>query len=288
MNFRNCCFTLNNYTASEVESIKNWEAKYIIFGYEKGESGTPHIQGYVEWKNARKLSTLKNLNDRIHWEARKGSAFQASEYCKKEGNIWEKGIMSNQGKRSDLDSVVESINDGNSLAIIASTNPQQFIKYHKGIEKLLSLTRFSDRTTKPYIEWRYGKSGTGKTRYCIEKHPNHYIKDGTMWWDGYTQNEAIIIDDFDGNWPYRDLLRLLDYYKYQGQFKGGYIPINSPFIYITCEFPPEYFWSDNKLTQILRRCDVISEVMASEVVGNTNATTYDIKKSEERAEKYRR
>ena len=116
------------------------------------------------------------------------------------------------------------------------------------------------RESPPEVIWRWGLAGTGKTRYCIEKHPSHYIKDGTSWWDNYTQQEAIIIDDFDNNIPYRTLLRIIDRYSCQGQVKGSYVQINSPFIYITCEHPPEKYWSDNELKQILRRITSVQEI----------------------------
>lgn len=57
---RNWCFTLNNYTESEVDSIpdsigrpfgKGSEPNAIVFvgvAEEVGESGTPHLQGYLQ------------------------------------------------------------------------------------------------------------------------------------------------------------------------------------------------------------------------------------------------
>ena len=47
------CFTLNNYTADEVEAIERKSSDrelctYIVYGKEVGESNTPHLQGYLE------------------------------------------------------------------------------------------------------------------------------------------------------------------------------------------------------------------------------------------------
>lgn len=47
--YRNWCFTLNNYTAEEVEVLKGDlpQVKYIVFQRERGhEDGTAHLQGY--------------------------------------------------------------------------------------------------------------------------------------------------------------------------------------------------------------------------------------------------
>lgn len=262
---RNFCFTLNNYTEDEYNNILEWECDYLVIGREKGQEGTEHLQGYVEFSGGKRITTLKKLNPRIHWETRRGTAKEAADYCKKDGDFFEIGELSQQGKRTDLEAIGTMLVEGATLRDVAVAHPSQFIRYHKGFQALREIL-MTDRTEKPYVEWRWGKAGVGKTRYCIDKHTSRYIKDGTMWWNGYTQQEAIIIDDFDGKWPYRDFLRIIDRYEYQGQTKGGYVKINSPFIYITCEYPPHQIWRGNELDQILRRIDLVVEV-ATEVCG---------------------
>lgn len=90
------CFTLNNYTDEEVEQLMDGNFGNIVFGYEKGENGTPHLQGYIEFeKKTRPSETIKNK--RIHWEKRKGSREEAFNYCikdcnKDEDNFYQKGF----------------------------------------------------------------------------------------------------------------------------------------------------------------------------------------------------
>lgn len=69
---RNYCFTLNNYEAKDIENLtKNFaDAKYI-FQEETGESGTRHLQGYVEFKNDRSFDAIKKLIPRAHIEPAK-------------------------------------------------------------------------------------------------------------------------------------------------------------------------------------------------------------------------
>lgn len=260
---RNHCFTLNNYVDGDMDKLLAWECDYIIVGIEEGEEKkTPHLQGYVEWPFAKALTTLKKLDGRIHWEARRGTASQAAEYCKKEGNFMQAGSISSQGKRSDLDMVAAMVIAQAPMPEIAMAHPGTFARYNKGLLALQSAL-LKHRTGPPYVEWRYGSTGVGKTRYCVDKHPSHYIKDGTSWWDGYTQQEAIIVDDFDASIPFRDLLRLLDRYHYQGQIKGGYVPINSPFIYVTADEPPSFYWSGKHLEQVMRRINKLILVEGS-------------------------
>lgn len=226
--------------------------KYLVVGEEIGENGTPHLQGYVEFANAKRLDTLKRVSARAHWETRKGTACQAADYCKKDGKYIEKGTISKQGRRNDIHEVVDKIRAGASEKDIAAEFPVMYTKMHSGISKLIQ-QQLKDRQTAPNVIWLWGKTGVGKTYTATSSHASYYIKDGTKWWDNYTQQQAIVIDDYDGAWPFRDLLRLLDRYPYQGQVKGGYVPINSPYIYITCEFSPEHFWEGNQLNQVLRR-----------------------------------
>lgn len=82
-------FTLNNYEEAEVAKLAD-SFKILgeyIMGREVGESGTPHIQGYVELKNSIRLSGLKKINPRAHWEKARGNRAQNIEYCSKENKI---------------------------------------------------------------------------------------------------------------------------------------------------------------------------------------------------------
>jgi len=86
---RGWCWTLNNYTEEEYESMKQWCAtvpqQYVI-GKECGKQGTPHLQGYVYKKETLRFSALKKVCERAHWEKAKGNPKQNYEYCTKEGD----------------------------------------------------------------------------------------------------------------------------------------------------------------------------------------------------------
>nr|QKV51257.1 putative replication associated protein [Crucivirus sp.] len=282
---RGWIFVYNNWQEKDVDFFKAFakESRYLVFGKEIGENKTPHLQGYVEFANQRSGAAMRKQHDgKTHWEMRIGTPEEAAAYCKKgeqpkdeweeQGTkgpnygknaiIFEHGKVPKQGQRSDLDEIAELVVDGASITEIASTYPKEYIKFHKGISALKSAL-YEHRKTKPYVCWRWGETGVGKTRGAISEHKSVYIKDGTQWWDGYEQQTAIIIDDFDGKWPFRDLLRLLDYNPYQGQYKGGYVPINSPVIYITCDRPPALMgYSEKELSQLTRRIDAIIEIKA--------------------------
>lgn len=85
---RKACFTLNNWTESELTQILTYFAdmKYII-GKEIGESKTPHLQGYVEFGRQYSFKQIKEMIPRAHIEKPKGTREQNIKYCSKEGNV---------------------------------------------------------------------------------------------------------------------------------------------------------------------------------------------------------
>lgn len=83
------CFTFNNYKEKDlcsIISIFNSKADVGVIGREIGESGTPHLQGYVHFKVKLRPLSL-GLSKKIHWELRRGTKQEACEYCVKEGNV---------------------------------------------------------------------------------------------------------------------------------------------------------------------------------------------------------
>jgi hypothetical protein len=103
--FRNFCFTLNNYTDNDVEFLAKVECRYMCYGKEVGENGTPHLQGTVCFKNQITFAVAKKrlcVDERIHVEATK-ALDKSIDYCQKEGNFIERGERPCAGKRNDLD-----------------------------------------------------------------------------------------------------------------------------------------------------------------------------------------
>lgn len=105
MRFRNVCFTLNNYDKVDEDYIKqSYEftpsvVKYVIYGKEVGESGTPHLQGYIEFKRQLSLSGVKGvIGNKCHIENRHGNQKQAIDYCKKDGDWVEYGEPKGNGR----------------------------------------------------------------------------------------------------------------------------------------------------------------------------------------------
>lgn len=108
------CFTLNNYTPEDVDRIDSLEetVDYLIYGKEVGESGTPHLQGFVSFKNRVRRSTAVARLGQAHFTVAR-NVDQAIEYCKKEGDFKEFGNRpKGPGARSDLEDFKKAVLDG--------------------------------------------------------------------------------------------------------------------------------------------------------------------------------
>ena len=111
------CFTLNNYTEQDVARLSSLieqpHVSYLIFGKEVGESGTPHLQGFISLAQRKRGNAVKTtIGSNPHVEIAR-SIHNAIEYCKKEGDWIDFGQMgSTQGKRSDLEAFKEDVKAG--------------------------------------------------------------------------------------------------------------------------------------------------------------------------------
>ena len=90
---RSYCFTINNWNNQDAKALQElWDSgkcKYFIAGKEVGEEGTPHIQGYVMFKNPVTFSTIKSFISRAHIEVARGTAEENIAYCSKDGDYIE-------------------------------------------------------------------------------------------------------------------------------------------------------------------------------------------------------
>lgn len=281
---RGWCFTQHNYNDSIGNGLTPLRVinnilreyqengiKYMIVGKEIcPTTKAKHLQGYLFFKNARHFKAVKKLfHITVRLVSANGSPKQNQKYCSKEGNYVEKGDVPQAGARTDIYEALETAKTGVTYQELLEKHPEVVVKYNNSMTKILDLYT-TKRNQPPWVAWVWGSTGCGKTRYATEIEPeSYYIKDHSIWWNGYSQQKVIIIDDFE-TWNFRDLLRLLDRYPYQGQIKGGYIQINSPKIVITCDREPKdcFIGYKKELPQLLRRITEIKNL----TIGNTWST----------------
>jgi hypothetical protein len=254
---RHWCWTLNNYSPEEEkhiqqlgENLKQHEINYIIFGQEKGENQTPHLQGYISFEKRKSFGVVKKLlSPRIHLEASKGSPNQNKAYCSKGENIKEYGqIPRGQGARTDLVALAQACKAGASLKQIADHFPSATIRYSTGIIRLKQIYQ-QQRTGPPELWCLWGKTGTGKTRR-VWQYANIdmlWVHPGDRWFDGYDGQPAVLFDDFDGSWfKITYLLKLIDRYAFTVPIKGAYVNWVPKVIYFTSNLHPKEWYPNAK------------------------------------------
>lgn len=253
MNSVNWCFTLNNYTAEDEQKLSEVQCRYIKYGREVGESGTPHLQGFIIMERKSRLSAMKKVHEKCHWEAMKGSVKDNDRYCEKEGNWIERGDRPKsktevgQDEKIRWREIIQLAEEGN-WDELKEKYPKESVLYDRNLERISK-----KRKTVTIIdgemehEWIVGPPRTGKSRMAREENPTAYIKDPTSrWWDGYENQQVVIIDDFDKYQKAQggDLKRWLDRYPFEAEFKGGMHLIRPRKIVVTSNYRPDVIWDD--------------------------------------------
>lgn len=287
---KNWCFTLNNYDDDDIINLNDSLERgvtYMIYGKETGESGTPHLQGYLELEKVTRLEAVKKLLKcpSIHLEGRKGTQEQAIQYCMKENNFEELGEkrISGRPKGDKINNkalqCIQELKNGRSMAEIACDPTTSFnmLKHLMTVAPLIEKGR--DPEHPPEIYWYWGKTGTGKTRRAyweaqhLQQCQEPYVKSSAgIWFDGYDGQKVAIFDDLRSNWfEYSFLLKLLDRYPHRVQIKGGSRQWKPDVIYITSPFPPKEMYTtmqenDNRdlIDQLLRRITTVTEIIKNE------------------------
>lgn len=258
MTHKSWVFTINNYTEEDIEWLKSLEVSALTVGKEIGDNETPHLQGFITWKRAYKLTGLKKLHKKAHWEPAK--AIDAANYCRK-GEVIIDIKNTRQGHRGDLEGAYKAAEQGVPL--------KEYLKCYPGHQaiKVFEIAKKNwqpERDFKPEVTWLWGRTGTGKTRKVWEKERgNLWISGKSLkWWDGYDNQEAVLFDDFRKDFcTFHELLRILDRYPYEVEIKGGTRTFNSKRIYITsCYHPERVYDTREDIGQLLRRIDKIEEV----------------------------
>lgn len=257
---RNWCFTINNPT--EDDDPNNWDCRYCVWQLEKGKDGTPHHQGYVEFKDVKRLAGVKKINGRAFWSNRKKTQKEAIEYCQKEDTRqdgpWESGDKApGQGSRTDLAEVAAAVKNGASMQEIADKYESTFILHGKKIEHWRSVL-FSTPYNHPTVRgvWYWGPPGTGKSHTAREKYPGLYMKMQNKWWDGYAGEKYVLLDDFDtagGDKLGHHLKIWCDKYACTGEVKNSTLQLRHEVFIITSNYHPRDMFEGEMLKAIERR-----------------------------------
>lgn len=265
MSSRGYVFTINNYTEEDEKCVLNLseKARYIIAGKEVGDSGTPHIQGYVYFRHERSRSAVKKDLPRAWFEKAMGTPEDNKKYCSKDRDILiedgeppisrkRKGELGGSAQVEKYQRAWDLSKEGRFEEVDASIRfryMSTMLKIHKHY-----MPKIGDADDVTGV-WIHGKAGAGKSRKAREDYPDSYFKLCNKWWDGYRDEKTVIIDDFDEN--HRVLGHHLkiwaDRYEFIAEIKGGALKIRPEKIVVTSQYTIEQIWPDDETRDALNR-----------------------------------
>lgn len=239
-------------------------------------SGKLHWQLFIKYRSPTRLSAVKKFFglDSIHLEPKKfGKDEDMAKYCSKSetsipGTYFEHGSIVSQGCRTDLKKTAEEISNGRKVDDIAIEDPTLYHQYGRTLNKLEDLAlRKRVRTEMTKGIWYYGPTGTGKSHKAFEgftptTHYVHNVND-KGWWDGYTQQDTVIINDFRGEMKFAELLNLVDKWPHSVSRRNREpMPFISKTVIITSSIHPREVYlnacsADDRFDQLLRRFEIV-------------------------------
>lgn len=238
------------------QAYEELKARYVCGQLEKGESGTPHIQFYVNFHNPQRFSALKRFDPKVHWEPVK-SAKASQKYCLKEDTRvegpYEFGDYPlERNSKVEWQKVYEAAKKGDHDSI----PPEVLIKHYRNIKLIESDNIVAKEHHVVRGVWIYGPPGVGKTHYARTHYGNDvYQKAQNKWWDGYTGQSVVVLDDLDSPCLGHYLKIWADKWSALGEIKGSTVPLNYDVFVVTSNYSVEELFrgSDEKLVQAITR-----------------------------------
>ncbi len=220
-------------------------------------TGNRHIQAYVSYTDKLTHEQVRAKWPGCYVAARFRSPKVLREYVLKEtsrrpgGHNWESGVLPLYSKRQDCQDLVGLVTDGATNLQLILHNAQLFGQMRNVLMEYRDLIS-GNRTwfTNSHVFW--GGTGMGKSRraehiamtydkwdYVMVGH-----KGARMWWDGCELAKCIVVEDYDGEWTMRTLLKVLDRYKLRVEIKGGHCNFIAEMVIFTSNKHPREWYPD--------------------------------------------
>lgn len=269
--------------------------EYMVFQEERGgHTEHLHLQGYLRFKNRVRFNqvlTLLRANMKEPTSLRVSKAVKVElacrRYCTKLATRVKEPVelgdpvehAGKQGYRSDLADVVSALEAGKTYSNLADSNPEELIKYGRGIKDLIAAKRQSKWEYKTRenitVTVLYGPTNSGKTHRvwgaeaAEGKNKLFIVEPGRGPWDRYEGQEAVLFDEFGmgEKWELNHMKRLLD--KYPMQLDCRYASNWAAWtrVYIISNDPPALWWMTAPAadkTAFWRRVTQVQEVLKRE------------------------
>jgi len=252
--------------------------KYAVVGFEVGENGTPHAQGYISWTSVVSWNVVRDLlSSHAHIEPQKASDdYDSAKYCWKDGDLLlEIGRRPKPGERKDLASLAEAVKAAAAsrtpLREVVEAHAAQAIRYYHGMQYVYqACLPPAEQRTKPLLVLIWGTSRSGKNRYIESRWDTtlRYDKNpSSRWWEDYIGQPVVHVEDYHptehhATLPVSAFKNLISTSQISVEIKGGRVPFAPKIVIVTSNYDPRQWSNDSGvLDPFLGRVDLCVEVV---------------------------
>lgn len=267
-----------------LDALGQWPA---VGQLEEGKLGNGEGEGYLHWQvyisapNAIRFETLKKRLPTAHFEKPR-SRWHAFHYCQKDDETFRGfrfnhlGLEEPRRPASSGSTVAElhaEMLAGASADDLIHENPKALgaVRGIRELEAIIQKKKNQHRFRDVEVHFIHGAPGVGKTHAVYEREGFGNLFSVSSYanpWDSYRGEEAILLDEFNGQLEIEFLLKLLDRYplelpaRYADKWAGftrvyivSNLSLDEIFAWVKAERPAQ--WG-----ALLRRITTITEWVA--------------------------
>lgn len=272
--------TLNepDHWTNVLDYLTNKGPTFLIASLEEApRTGHKHIHCYCQFPKQVQLYSGKIHN--AHVDICRGSPEQNISYVEKEGNLLIELGDRPKPKKGKLTIGEASKLTWEELQSLPVTQLRHIL-LAKNEAELRKWQESGAVFNKVEVEWIYGPTGTGKTRYVVENHATT-VTYNNGFFSNWGDSRTIAFEEFRGEIPYRLFLQITDSYHghYTVNIKGGQKVIDIDKVIITSPLSPQQVYKqqaqkEDSINQLLRR--ITKLVRLGEEQPSTSNTNVDL------------
>lgn len=194
---------------------------------------TYHTHLFMYCPQGVRFQTIQNRLPNCHIDYCKGTAQQNKDYVFKEGKYsgtdkedtrvdgtqfeWGEMPVERQGRRNDIVDLYDMIVNGMSDFQILDTSPDYMLNLNqiRQTRQVIKSEKFKNTFRQLSTTYIWGSTGSGKTRYVMEKYGYENVYRVTNYkhpFDDYRGQDVVLFDEFRSSLPLADMLKYLDGY----------------------------------------------------------------------------
>lgn len=242
-------YTKFGFTDADIDKLKSYDCVEHYCAIEHcPTTGRPHLQGAIHTKDYHTEPVQRKV---FQCDVRPSNASDLKFYINKfDNNLIINIDHRKQGHRTDLDNICKDISNGTRLDTLTLQRPSLFHQYGRTlsrVEDLYMSKQFRDFKTRAI--WVYGNNIDLVSDKLFEGYnpETHYLYNDNDhgYWDGYTQQDTVIINDIVSEClPLATLCKLADNKPYNVPRRGRQpIPFISKYLLVGNKYHPELVYS---------------------------------------------